>query len=358
MRWSGAGSACCSSRSPASRSSARPASSTRSRALVEDARPDVLLLDVHMRGGASLDLIPGLAASTSVLVLTMQDDPGYARTAMRAGARGYVLKEAEDAELVQAVRTVAARRDLPRPGARREVLAAATATHRAGAHRTRARGARPDRARPHERRDGEAALPEPAHGRDAPREHPPQARHRQPRRARAPRARAGPGQAVTDATRGSRLETLALEGAQRRVRHDLAATLGGAGQPRTAWAVVALALALFMAGFALRLSVDDPGALIANTYTVPIALLAMVYGVRAGLAAAAFALLLVWAWGEFQSRRARPARLLHARRRLPARRRAGRLLLGAAQARHRRAAAGGGGARDPRATTWPCRTPS
>jgi two-component system, NarL family, response regulator NreC len=76
--------------------------------LVEGSRPDVLLLDVHMRGGASLDLIPGLAEGTRVLVLTMQDDPGYARTAMRAGARGYVLKEAEDAELVQAVRTVAA----------------------------------------------------------------------------------------------------------------------------------------------------------------------------------------------------------------------------------------------------------
>jgi two-component system response regulator NreC len=76
--------------------------------LVEGSPPDVLLLDVHMRGGASLDLIPALAEGTSVLVLTMQDDPGYARTAMRAGARGYVLKEAEDAELVQAVRTVAA----------------------------------------------------------------------------------------------------------------------------------------------------------------------------------------------------------------------------------------------------------
>ena len=76
--------------------------------LVADSRPDVLLLDVHMRGGASLDLIPELAASTRVLVLTMQDDPGYARTAMHAGARGYLLKEAEDAELVQAVRTVAA----------------------------------------------------------------------------------------------------------------------------------------------------------------------------------------------------------------------------------------------------------
>jgi two-component system response regulator NreC len=76
--------------------------------LVDAARPDVLLLDVHMRGGASLDLIPVLAEGTSVIVLTMQDDPGYARTAMRAGARGYVLKEAEDAELIQAVRTVAA----------------------------------------------------------------------------------------------------------------------------------------------------------------------------------------------------------------------------------------------------------
>ena len=76
-------------------------------ALVEDAGPDVLLLDVHMREGASLDLIPGLASSTCVLVLTMQDDPAYARTAIRAGARGYVLKEAEDADLVNAVRTVA-----------------------------------------------------------------------------------------------------------------------------------------------------------------------------------------------------------------------------------------------------------
>jgi two-component system, NarL family, response regulator NreC len=76
--------------------------------VVQEATPDVLLLDVHMRGGASLDLIPALATTTRVLVLTMQDDPGYARTAMRAGARGYVLKEAEDAELVQAVRTVAA----------------------------------------------------------------------------------------------------------------------------------------------------------------------------------------------------------------------------------------------------------
>jgi signal transduction histidine kinase len=104
---------------------------------------------------------------------------------------------------------------------------------------------------------------------------------------------------VTDRPRGSRLETLALEGAQRRVRQDLATFTAPTSRARP-W-VVALAFALFMGGFALRLSVDDPGALIANTYTVPIALLAMVYGLRAGLVAAAFALLLVWAWGEFDS---------------------------------------------------------
>jgi two-component system, NarL family, response regulator NreC len=92
--------------------------------LVEEASPDVLLLDVHMRGGASLDLIPGLAARTRVLVLTMQDDPGYARTALRAGARGYVLKEAEDAELVQAVRTVATGGTYLDPAVGGKVLAA------------------------------------------------------------------------------------------------------------------------------------------------------------------------------------------------------------------------------------------
>jgi two-component system, NarL family, response regulator NreC len=77
------------------------------RAMVAEARPDVLLLDLHMRGGNSLELIPDLSGETNVLVLTMQDDAGYARSAIRAGASGYLLKEVEDAELIQAVRTVA-----------------------------------------------------------------------------------------------------------------------------------------------------------------------------------------------------------------------------------------------------------
>lgn len=70
-------------------------------------RPDVLVLDLNMPGGSSLRAIPELVETlpeTAIVVLTMQQDPAYAREALRAGARGYVLKEAADAELVQAVR--------------------------------------------------------------------------------------------------------------------------------------------------------------------------------------------------------------------------------------------------------------
>jgi two-component system response regulator NreC len=69
--------------------------------------PDVLVLDLNMPGEPSLQAIPRLreeAPETAIVVLTMQQDPAYAREALRAGARGYVLKEAADAELVQAVR--------------------------------------------------------------------------------------------------------------------------------------------------------------------------------------------------------------------------------------------------------------
>src|SRR5262245_21731981 len=57
-------------------------------------RPTVLVLDLNMPGGSSLDAIPRLSAETAVVVLTMQDDPAFARQALQAGARGFVLKEA------------------------------------------------------------------------------------------------------------------------------------------------------------------------------------------------------------------------------------------------------------------------
>jgi two-component system response regulator NreC len=78
---------------------------------VRAAKPDVLLLDVTMPEESGIDALPKLlheSPEMRVLMLSMQDDPSYLREAFAAGARGYVLKEAIDAELVAAVRDVAA----------------------------------------------------------------------------------------------------------------------------------------------------------------------------------------------------------------------------------------------------------
>src|SRR3954468_17034182 len=72
-------------------------------------RPAVLVLDLNMPGGSSLEAIPDIAAgTTAVVVLTMQDDPSFARQALQAGASGFVLKEAADDELLLAIRLAAA----------------------------------------------------------------------------------------------------------------------------------------------------------------------------------------------------------------------------------------------------------
>ena len=75
--------------------------------MVRAHRPEVLVLDLNMPGAASLPAIPELAEQTAVVVLTMQNDPAFARQALQSGAKAYVLKEAADAELVQAVRAAA-----------------------------------------------------------------------------------------------------------------------------------------------------------------------------------------------------------------------------------------------------------
>jgi two-component system response regulator NreC len=73
-------------------------------------KPDVLLLDLHMPGGPSLPAIPDMkhaSPETRIVVLTMQNSPGYVREALKAGALGYVTKEQADDELVDAVRLAA-----------------------------------------------------------------------------------------------------------------------------------------------------------------------------------------------------------------------------------------------------------
>jgi two-component system response regulator NreC len=87
-------------------------------------RPSVLVLDLRMPGGRpSLDVVPEIRQAsprTGIVVLTMQEDPSFARRALRAGALAYVLKEAADEELLEAVRLAAVGESYlnPRLGAR------------------------------------------------------------------------------------------------------------------------------------------------------------------------------------------------------------------------------------------------
>jgi two-component system response regulator NreC len=89
---------------------------------VKEHRPDLLTLDLTMPGGSSLAALPQCFLAhpdLAVAILTMREDPEYARQALRAGARSYVLKEAEPAELLQAFRLAVAGRNYlhPRLGA-------------------------------------------------------------------------------------------------------------------------------------------------------------------------------------------------------------------------------------------------
>jgi len=86
-------------------------------------RPRVLILDLTMPGESSLRAIPRMRATspdTQIVVLTMHNDAAFAREALRAGAAGYVLKEAADTELISAVRLAAQDRTYltPQLGAR------------------------------------------------------------------------------------------------------------------------------------------------------------------------------------------------------------------------------------------------
>ena len=81
------------------------------RAQLQDYQPDVLVLDVNLGGQSGLDAIPALrreSPGTAIVVLTMQNEPAYAREAFEAGAAAYVVKDAAGSELVRAIRAAAA----------------------------------------------------------------------------------------------------------------------------------------------------------------------------------------------------------------------------------------------------------
>jgi two-component system, NarL family, response regulator NreC len=74
-------------------------------------RPDVVVLDLALRDGSGLDLIADLRElGARIVILSMQDEPAYARKAFELGAQGYVVKDAADDELVGAIDAVLADR--------------------------------------------------------------------------------------------------------------------------------------------------------------------------------------------------------------------------------------------------------
>lgn len=80
-------------------------------AAVIEHRPDIVLMDLRMPGRNGIDAtaeITAIVPDVAVLVLTMVDDDASVFTAMRAGARGYLLKGAQPAEILRSLYAVAA----------------------------------------------------------------------------------------------------------------------------------------------------------------------------------------------------------------------------------------------------------
>lgn len=109
------------------------ADATEAVALAAAERPDVFVMDLGLPGTSGIDAtrqVLDASSATAVLVLTVHDDVAYLRKAFDAGARGYLVKDAADVELVLAVRHVASGHDYVHPSLGAALLAPDAATAR------------------------------------------------------------------------------------------------------------------------------------------------------------------------------------------------------------------------------------
>ena len=76
--------------------------------VVREVGPDIVLMDISMPGAGGIEATARIrreSPAVRVLALTMHDDAAYLRSILAAGAAGYVVKRAADAELLSAIRT-------------------------------------------------------------------------------------------------------------------------------------------------------------------------------------------------------------------------------------------------------------
>jgi DNA-binding NarL/FixJ family response regulator len=79
--------------------------------LIRTVQPDVAIVDISLETGSGIELIKSIKAmfpAVTVLVLSMHDESLYAERALRAGARGYVMKREATKKVIQAIRCVLA----------------------------------------------------------------------------------------------------------------------------------------------------------------------------------------------------------------------------------------------------------
>src|SRR3954451_24771047 len=91
--------------------------------LAAELHPDVTLMDIRMPGTDGLSALPLMPPEVKVVMLTTFELDEYVFEALRNGASGFLVKDTEPAELIQAVRVVASGDALLSPGVTRRLIA-------------------------------------------------------------------------------------------------------------------------------------------------------------------------------------------------------------------------------------------